>query len=243
MRRATALVAVMSSVAAFVACGDDPVEPPGDPQLSLSADSVVVEVGGAASVDATVTNTSESPQFVSRDLGVATVNAAGAISGVGVGSTYVVATLPGHAAVRDSVRVRVEIRPRLTLSEDVLTVDVGASAAVTATLLNSSDPVQFVSRNPGVAAVNASGAISGIGTGSTFVVATLSTRPDVRDSVRVTVQLPAGGEWELRAPLLVANSELAVAEANGRLYLLGGYPMNRQTSRTVQVYDIASDSW
>ena len=132
---------------------------------------------------------------------------------------------------------------RLTLSADAVTIDVGASAAVTATLLNTSDPVQFVSRNTGVATVNASGAISGVGTGSTWVVATLSTRPDVRDSVLVTVQPLAGGEWELRAPLLVANSELAVAEANGKLYLLGGYPMNRQTSRTVQVYDIASNSW
>jgi N-acetylneuraminic acid mutarotase len=43
--------------------------------------------------------------------------------------------------------------------------------------------------------------------------------------------------------LIQANSELAAAEANGKLYLLGGYPANRQTSRTVQIYDIASDSW
>ena len=243
MRRATALVAVVSSVAAFVACGDDPVEPPGDPQLSLSADSVIVEVGGSASVDATLRNTSESPQFVSRDLSVATVNAAGAISGVGVGSTYVVATLPGHAEVRDSLRVRVEIRPKLTLSADNVSIDVGGSTAVTAAILNSSETAQYVSRNPGVATVDQSGAISGVGVGSVYVVATLSNHPLVRDSVLVMVQLPAGGEWDLRAPLLVANSELAVAEANGRLYLLGGYPMNRVTSRTVQVYDIASNSW
>ena len=243
MRRATVLVAIISSVAGFMACGKAPVEPPDDPQLSLSADSLVLEVGGFKSIAATVTNTSESAQFISRDLGVATVSAAGAITGVGVGSTYVVATLPGHADVRDSVRVRVEVRPKLTLSADAVTVDVGASTAVTATLLNTSDPVQFVSRNLGVATVNASGAIIGVGTGSTWVVAALSTDANVRDSVLVTVQLPAGGEWELRAPLLVANSELAVAEANGKLYLLGGYPMNRQTSRTVQVYDIASDSW
>jgi N-acetylneuraminic acid mutarotase len=40
-----------------------------------------------------------------------------------------------------------------------------------------------------------------------------------------------------------ANSELALAEANGKLYLLGGYPASRQTARTVQIYDIASDRW
>ena len=52
-----------------------------------------------------------------------------------------------------------------------------------------------------------------------------------------------GGEWGLRAPLIEANSELPLAELNGKLYLLGGYPKGRVTVRTVQVYDIATDSW
>jgi hypothetical protein len=51
------------------------------------------------------------------------------------------------------------------------------------------------------------------------------------------------GEWGLRASLIEPNSELALAESNGKLYLLGGYPPSRQTVRTVQVYDIASGSW
>ena len=49
-----------------------------------------------------------------------------------------------------------------------------------------------------------------------------------------------GGQWSHQAPLIEANSELALAELNRKLYLLGGYPPNRQTARTVQVYDIAS---
>jgi N-acetylneuraminic acid mutarotase len=52
-----------------------------------------------------------------------------------------------------------------------------------------------------------------------------------------------GGQWSQRTPLIEANSELAFAELNGRIYLLGGYPASRQTARTVQVYDIASGSW
>ena len=52
-----------------------------------------------------------------------------------------------------------------------------------------------------------------------------------------------GGQWGVRAGLLEANSELAVAETNGRLYLLGGYPASRVTARTVQVYDIANNTW
>ena len=54
---------------------------------------------------------------------------------------------------------------------------------------------------------------------------------------------PAPGQWGMRAQLLEPLSELALAELNGRLYLMGGYPENRVTARTVQVYDIATDSW
>ena len=51
------------------------------------------------------------------------------------------------------------------------------------------------------------------------------------------------GEWGTRAPLLVANSEFALAESNGKIYVMGGYPSSRVSSRTVQIYDIASDRW
>ena len=54
------------------------------------------------------------------------------------------------------------------------------------------------------------------------------------------------GVWGTRAALLINNSEFALAEANGKLYVLGGYPPQmgpNRTSRAVQVYDIASNSW
>ncbi len=133
--------------------------------------------------------------------------------------------------------------PQLTLSADSVTVDVGASASVSATVSNTNEPAQYVSRDPGVATVNASGAIGGVAAGTTYVVAALTNRADVRDSVRVRVRPAVDGEWGLRAELLENNSEFALAEANGKLYVLGGYPPSRQTARTVQIYDIASDRW
>jgi N-acetylneuraminic acid mutarotase len=51
------------------------------------------------------------------------------------------------------------------------------------------------------------------------------------------------GEWGKRAEMLEPNSEFALAELNGKLYVLGGYPAGRVTVRTVQVYDIASNRW
>ena len=52
-----------------------------------------------------------------------------------------------------------------------------------------------------------------------------------------------GGEWGQRSGLLQPQSEFALAESNGKLYVLGGYPPSRITVRTVQIYDIATDSW
>jgi N-acetylneuraminic acid mutarotase len=133
--------------------------------------------------------------------------------------------------------------PQLTLSADSVVVNVGASASVTATVVNADEQAQFVSRNSAVATVNASGAISGVGIGSTYVVATLPNQAKARDSVRVRVRHPFDGEWGIKANLLENNSEFALAEAKGKLYVLGGYPPSRQTARTVQIYDIATDKW
>jgi dienelactone hydrolase len=108
------ILAVTLVAASFVACDKDPVAQDGDPQLTLSADSLVLGVyQWSAPLTVTVRNASGaiqhdvSLQHVSRDQSVATVNGNGAISAVGVGSTYVVATLLGRPDVRDSVRVRV----------------------------------------------------------------------------------------------------------------------------------------
>lgn len=111
MKSAKAIVAV-TLAAAVLACDENPVEQNGDPRLTLSPDSVVVGVYESSPLTATVRDASGAIQhvalqYVSRDPGVAAVNASGAVSAVAVGSTYVVATLPDRPDVRDSVRVRV----------------------------------------------------------------------------------------------------------------------------------------
>ena len=67
---------------------------------------------------------------------------------------------------------------------------------------------------------------------------------EVNASAFVLNRVPTNpGEWGVRAGLLAANSEFALAESNGKLYVLGGYPASRLTVRTVQIYDIASNRW
>jgi len=82
------------------------------------------------------------------------------------------------------------------------------------------------------------------GTAAGTASVTVASGAQVDASAMVLDRVTADfGEWGLRAQLLEPNSELSFAEANGKLYLLGGYPASRQTARTVQVYDVASDRW
>lgn len=43
--------------------------------------------------------------------------------------------------------------------------------------------------------------------------------------------------------MLVPRSEHAVAELDGKIYAIGGYPSGRVPSDVVQVYDVAADRW
>jgi N-acetylneuraminic acid mutarotase len=49
--------------------------------------------------------------------------------------------------------------------------------------------------------------------------------------------------WSTRTSLIASNSEMAVAELDGKIYVCGGYPASRVTVNTVQVHDAASNSW
>src|SRR4051795_6010517 len=58
-----------------------------------------------------------------------------------------------------------------------------------------------------------------------------------------SVRAQGGEAWGERAPMLLPRSEASVAELNGKIYFIGGYPGTRLTSDSVQVYDPQADSW
>ena len=52
-----------------------------------------------------------------------------------------------------------------------------------------------------------------------------------------------GSGWSVKAPLPRTNSEFGVAEIDGNIYVMGGYPANRKTVAEVQLYDPKTDKW
>ena len=51
------------------------------------------------------------------------------------------------------------------------------------------------------------------------------------------------GRWGMRTPLMEPISEHAVAELDGKIYVIAGNSNDRGTVATIQVYDSAKDSW
>ena len=49
--------------------------------------------------------------------------------------------------------------------------------------------------------------------------------------------------WSVKTPLPRTNSEFGVAELDGKIYVIGGYPADRKTVAEVQVYDSKTDKW
>ena len=58
--------------------------------------------------------------------------------------------------------------------------------------------------------------------------------PSIASAPAQPAAVPSG--WSSMTPLIFANSETAVAEVNGLIYVVGGYPSSREISNAVQVY-------
>ena len=66
-----------------------------------------------------------------------------------------------------------------------------------------------------------------------------------RSHSRRKCQSSAGrtSSWSVKAPLPRINSEFGVAELDGKIYVMGGYPADCKTVAEVQVYDSKTDKW
>src|SRR5688572_5615171 len=55
--------------------------------------------------------------------------------------------------------------------------------------------------------------------------------------------MPEFDGWSLGVAMPLARSEHAVAELDGKIWVLGGYPPGRLPSNLVQIYDPATSRW
>ncbi len=128
----------------------------------------------------------------SLDPAVATVNGTGLVRSRGNGETRIVAL---YAGIADTARVRVDqVAVAITGVPDSLLLIAGETRAATGRAVNANGQplagtgLAWASSNTAVAAVDAAGAISGVGVGTALVTAVSGA---LRDSSVVTVAAPA----------------------------------------------------
>src|SRR5438552_18540190 len=62
-------------------------------------------------------------------------------------------------------------------------------------------------------------------------------------SVQTSRAQTSSGRWINLAPMNHPRTEIAVAELDGKIYVLGGFLLGRVPTDAVEVYDPATDSW
>ncbi|MGI8601366.1 MAG: Kelch repeat-containing protein [Verrucomicrobiales bacterium] len=59
----------------------------------------------------------------------------------------------------------------------------------------------------------------------------------------VSVPAQSGGTWQTLAPMPSKRQELATAVLDGKIYVIGGYDIDGNSTATVEVYDPDTDTW
>lgn len=165
--------------------------------LRIAPDSLVLQAGTSGAFTATLRDAAgaEIPNQVikwsSSDAAVATVDSAGRVRALTPGTARMTATL---GALSASATVRVRPGPStLRISPDSLVLNLGASGRLTAVVRDAAGNVVtgpapvWSSGARVVASVDAQGTVTGLGTGTTYVTATVGT---LTASVKVRV-IPA----------------------------------------------------
>jgi uncharacterized protein YjdB len=228
-QRASYFVRVFAAVLTLAGCaagGDTPTQP--DPQSTpvklvlLSPAAISVVEGRQEPLTATVrdadggTVTGRVVTWAAADTGVASVDAAGVVTGKRAGSTTVTASAAGVSA---TAAVTVSLIPvssvSVALNSPTLVIGQTAQAAVTprddagAPLALTGRTVAFESSNPVVATVSETGVITAVAPGDATIAATVGGQCG---AAVVTVVPPA-----VATVTLVANSPSVVVGASTRV--------------------------
>jgi YVTN family beta-propeller protein len=177
-------------------CGSTPEENlPVPHEIDITPAVLSLELGGTQQLAIVVLDADAQPianaplTFTSRDTTVVRVSSAGLVSAVGVGSTSVtVRSDPASATVPVTV-VSPPTPAWLQLTTPAAVLALSQTAQLDATVYDSvgnplpAAPVTFVSRDPTLVTVSATGLVTAVDVGTTYVVATSGL---VSDSVYIT---------------------------------------------------------
>ena len=166
-------------------------------KLAVTSSAPSVTVGGQVTVSAQASPENATiPAVVwsSGDETILKVDENGTVTGVKHGNGRIIATTADGSNIRANVSLKVVQLPEtLTLSDEEVTIDVGKSAAVKATVGpkdTDNKQVVWASSDEGVAKVSKDGRITAVALGECVVTCTCQEAESVSASVKVHVQQP-----------------------------------------------------
>ena len=142
--------------------------------VSLSQSSLTMTAGDTESLSATVSPSGTSASWTSSNTDVATVSSSGRVTAVSDGSATITAEITVNGrSYTDTCRVTVE-EPSIRLSSSSLSLNVGDSETLSASVTPSGTSVSWSSSNTNVATVSSSGRINAVASGSSTITASIS---------------------------------------------------------------------
>lgn len=184
-----AMLFCLSAIFSTAACTDSKSEetPEGNKLTKLTIEPSPLSITVGESIQLTLTATPaeaslKNLRWSTRDTGIVTVEE-GLVKAIAVGSDFIVATCDG---VTTSCRVEVSAAPepprpleRIQLSPSVLSLQVGKTADIVATMVPENaqveGPVVWASNNPAIATIDNNGHVSAITDGNTQLTATIGS--------------------------------------------------------------------
>ncbi|MBP5796805.1 MAG: choice-of-anchor J domain-containing protein [Bacteroidales bacterium] len=188
---------------------------------SITADDVTVTIGETASITnlevlpADATNSAVT--YTSNDETIATVTAAGVVTGVGVGETTITIAATDGSNVSYDITVTVNGIDVTGITASDVTVVNGQTATISYTVAptNATDQsVTFTSADETIATVDADGVVTGVNPGETTITIASVSNPQVTAEITVTVTSnPNAVQFTVNAPANAQPGTVITVEA------------------------------
>ena len=156
----------------LAACKPEPTVTPSI-TLSVAPTTLSLQVGSTETVTATVAPSGTEVTWTSSDEGVATV-AGGVVTAIKAGKATITAKAGEKTATCEVTVTEAPVQYSITLSDEILSIEAGSTATLTATVLPEGTPVQWGSTNEEVATVEG-GVISALVPGTATITASAGT--------------------------------------------------------------------
>ena len=187
-------------------------------RITLAADTKNVAVGGTVTLTPAFFPENASLKTVtwkSENEAVATVDENGTVTGLKKGTVRVTAIAADGSRIRASVSLNiVQTAEEITLDKNEITVDVGRSAVLKATVLpreTNDKTVVWSSSDESVAKVGKDGRITAVALGRCEILCTSRTNGEVQAKAVVNVQQPVKKITLDNVPVIYAEESVKVA--------------------------------